>query len=572
MRCPNCGFDNREEAKFCAQCGKALQEETAEQEETQATTESESLLTESEPSVEAGASVPETAEEIPSPPAPRPPSPVPLPEGALLLQRRYEILAFVQVRDSVNEYRAVETEPRKRCLNCRTLNTADSNFCEQCGSDLTEAEQVQVFVRLLESYSAEALQPFWQMAERGLHHPAIAAPLAAFEETPYDRRTYVALSEIVGTPLQEVSPEDAPTAFAWVHLIADAFGELAANGFGLKEPLQTAFIFTDQGEPFLRPEAVSLEPTDWEPVRQTFATIVQKWLKEAQGEQWLPNVQTAFEQASDWHDLSLAFKRLAEIASAPPSLTVTFAAATDVGRRREHNEDSYLTLTVERCHLDKKEVVALLAVADGMGGHAAGEVASKLCLQVFAAHLLPAIQDWLHHRDPNWHAALKEAATEANRQVFAEAQALRNNMGTTLTAAIIAGNKVVFVNVGDSRGYVLQDGKLRQITKDHSLVQQYVDAGLLTPEEARWHPQRNIITQAIGIEPTVQADIFEVSLRPNDLVLLCSDGLVDMVDDAEIERVLLSEPDLTAAAQTLVRLANDAGGDDNITVLIARVM
>ncbi len=565
MRCPNCGFDNREEAKFCAQCGKALQEETAAQEEPQATAESELLLTESEPSAEAGASVPETAGEIPS-------SPAPLPEGALLLQRRYEILAFVQAGDGVNEYRAVETEPRKRCLNCRTLNTADSNFCEQCGGDLTEAEQVQVFVRLLEGHSAEALQPFWRMAEQGMHHPAIAAPLAAFEETPYDRRTYVALPEIVGTPLQEVSPEDAPTAFAWAHLIADALGQLAAKGFGLKEPLQTAFIFTDQGEPFLRPEAVSLEPTDWEPVGQTFAAIVQKWLKEAQGEQWLPNVQTAFEQAPDWHDLALAFKRLVEIASAPPSLTVTFAGATDVGRRREHNEDSYLTLTVERCHLDKKGAVALLAVADGMGGHAAGEVASKLCLQVFAAHLLTAIQEWLHHHEPDWHAALKEAAREANRQVFAEAQALRNNMGTTLTAAIIAGNKVVFVNVGDSRGYVLQDGKLQQITKDHSLVQQYVDAGLLTPEEARWHPQRNIITQAIGIEPQVQVDTFEVSLRPNDLVLLCSDGLVDMVEDAEIERVLLSEPDLTVAARTLVRLANEAGGDDNITVLIARVV
>jgi protein phosphatase len=207
-----------------------------------------------------------------------------------------------------------------------------------------------------------------------------------------------------------------------------------------------------------------------------------------------------------------------------------------------------------------------------MGGHAAGEVASKLCLQTFASHLLTAIQDWLNFSEPNWQEALKAAFVEANRQVFAEAQAMRNNMGTTLTAAVLCGNKVVFANVGDSRGYLLQSGKLTQITKDHSLVQQYVDAGLLTPEQARWHPQRNIITQAIGIEPTVQVDTFEVTLQRGDLVLLCSDGLVDMIDDSEIERVLLSEPNLPSAVQTLIRLANEAGGDDNITVIVAKVM
>jgi protein phosphatase len=166
--------------------------------------------------------------------------------------------------------------------------------------------------------------------------------------------------------------------------------------------------------------------------------------------------------------------------------------------------------------------------------------------------------------------ALKRATLEANRQVFAEAQRMRNNMGTTLVAAAIAGNRVVFVNVGDSRGYLLQGGKLRQVTKDHSYVQQLVDAGLLTPEQARHHPQGNIITQAIGIEPRVQADIFEEPLQVGDLVLLCSDGLVDMIDDAEIERVLLMETDLQRTVATLVQLANEAGGDDNITVVLAR--
>jgi protein phosphatase len=277
-----------------------------------------------------------------------------------------------------------------------------------------------------------------------------------------------------------------------------------------------------------------------------------------------------FASTNDWAKIAKELEALLTGLHAPVLLRVSIASATDVGRRREHNEDSYLTMHFERCHLDQTETLAILAVADGMGGHAAGEVASKLCLQTFATSLLDAIQQWLQFHEPDWVEALKRAALEANRQVFAEAQRMRNNMGTTLVAAAIAGNRVVFVNVGDSRGYLLQNGKLRQVTKDHSYVQQLVDAGLLTPEQARHHPQGNIITQAIGIEPRVQADIFEEPLRVGDLVLLCSDGLVDMIDDAEIERVLLMETDLQRTVATLVQLANEAGGDDNITVVLAR--
>ncbi len=375
-----------------------------------------------------------------------------------------------------------------------------------------------------------------------------------------------------GTALAEVEPEDVATALVWAHLLADAFAYISENGLALKGKISSAVIFSEKGEPFIVPEALSLTPTDWQTVRGELAETVERWLKSVQGEEWLDKALAVVEKSTDWREMATEFQRLLELTQAPPTVKVEFVAATDVGRRREHNEDSYLTMHFERCHLDKTETLLVLAVADGMGGHAAGEVASKLCLQVFSSHLLNAIQDWLNFSEPNWLEALKSAALEANRQVFAEAQAMRNNMGTTLTAAVICGNKAFFVNVGDSRGYLLQGGKLRQITKDHSLVQQYVDAGLLTPEQARWHPQRNIITQAVGIEPTVQVDTFEVALQRGDLILVCSDGLVDMVDDNEIERVLLSEPSLEATAKTLIKLANDAGGDDNITVAIAKIL
>lgn len=541
MICPHCGVENRDEARFCAHCGRQL-------------TEEQGVSKELEQEVEKVRD-PET-----------------LPEGALLNQRRYEITSFVKTQDGVNEYEAVETEARKRCSVCQTLNAADSNFCEQCGNNLEDAALETLRIRLLESKSTDDLQPFWGFAEKGLHHQAILSPLASFTETPYDERAYIALPEVTGTPLPEVEAEDAVTAIAWAHLLADAFAHLSENGFGLKEPLSGAVIFTDKGEPFILSNAISLEPCDWQQIQTELVEVVERWLKGAQAEEYVEQVTTAVKQSTDWRKVVASLKQLLELVQSPPVMRVEFFAMTDVGKKREQNEDSYLTMHFDRCHLDKIESLLLLAVADGMGGHAAGEVASKLCLQVFASHLLTAIQDWLNFSEPNWHEAMKSAVTEANRQVFAEAQALRNNMGTTLTVALLCGNKVIFANVGDSRGYLLQSGKLRQITKDHSLVQQYVDAGILTPEQARWHPQRNIITQAIGIEPTVQVDIFEETLRPNDLVLVCSDGLVDMVDDSEIERVLISEPDLTSTAKTLIRFANEAGGDDNITVAMARVL
>lgn len=556
MICPNCGAENRDEAKFCAQCGKQLTEESGNVQEIEVTSE-EVKPRELEKETLASEDV-------------EPPEP--LPEGALLYQRRYEIVLFIETKGGTNEYEAIETEPRKRCSVCQVLNATDNNFCEQCGNSLDNATLETLKIRLLEARSPNGLQPFWTFAEKGLQHQSIIAPIASFTEEPYDERTYIALPAIEGTPLPSIEAEDAATAIAWAYLLADAFAYLSERGFGLKEPLNSAVIFTDRGEPFILTEAICLEPCDWKQVQDELAKAVEHWMESAQADEWIEQTTNAIKRAENWREVTNLLQRLSELIQALPAMRVEFCAMTDVGRRREHNEDSYLTIHFERCHLDKTESLAILAVADGMGGHTAGEVASKLCLQVFGSHLLNAIQDWVNFGEPEWHEALKSAAVEANRQVFAEAQVMRNNMGTTLTVAVLCGNKAFFANVGDSRSYLLQGGKLKQITKDHSLVQQYVDAGLITPEQARWHPQRNIITQAIGIEPKVQVDTFEATLQRGDLVLVCSDGLVDMVEDSEIERVLLSEPNLAAAVQKLIKIANEAGGDDNITVAIAKVM
>ena len=227
--------------------------------------------------------------------------------------------------------------------------------------------------------------------------------------------------------------------------------------------------------------------------------------------------------------------------------------ATHPGRKRRHNEDSYV---VEP---------PMFAVADGMGGAKAGEVASGLA----AAALREAGTDGRSGEE-----RVTELIQEANRRVFRRANEDRDasGMGTTMTVALVEDGRVVFGHVGDSRGYLIREGSIEQLTDDHSLVAELVRSGRLTPEEAEAHPQRSVITRAVGTEPDVDVDTFTIEPEEGDLFLICSDGLTDMVDDGTIiEAIERHRDDLDEAANALVGAANRVGGEDNITVLLVEV-
>jgi PPM family protein phosphatase len=222
--------------------------------------------------------------------------------------------------------------------------------------------------------------------------------------------------------------------------------------------------------------------------------------------------------------------------------------STHPGRRRRHNEDAYV---IEP---------PLFAVADGMGGAKAGEVASRLA----AAALKEGGSDGSGEK------RVEELIREANRRVFRRATEDReaSGMGTTMTVALVEPGSVVFGHVGDSRAYLIRDGRIEQLTDDHSLVAELVRSGRLTPEEAETHPQRSVITRAVGTEADVDVDTFTVEPARGDLFLICSDGLTDMVDDeAIIKAVEKHHDDLDEAAKALVTAANRVGGEDNITVV-----
>jgi protein phosphatase len=243
---------------------------------------------------------------------------------------------------------------------------------------------------------------------------------------------------------------------------------------------------------------------------------------------------------------------------------VATAAATHPGLKRSGNEDSYAIWTPEA---PGAAADTLLVVCDGMGGSNAGEVASRMTVDAFLRHFAEEPFD-----DPT--EALANAAGMANTEVWQHTQTRPDlaGMGTTCTALLVRDDRVFVAHVGDSRAYLIRHGDLRQLTQDHSLVAQLVARKQLTPEEARHDPRRNVVTRCIGISPVVEADVVSLdeAARPGDTFLVCSDGLHGQVEPDELAK-LASDGSIERACQRLIDLANERGGPDNITVLIARV-
>jgi len=236
-------------------------------------------------------------------------------------------------------------------------------------------------------------------------------------------------------------------------------------------------------------------------------------------------------------------------------LILRSAARTDVGRKRRANEDRY-ALAPDR---------GLFLVADGMGGHTAGQVASELAAEA-AVGALSALEG----ADLKLSERLRHAVAAANRSIFASSRARPElaGMGTTLVALLAGGGRVALAHVGDSRAYLIRGGRIRQLTDDHSLVAELVRRREISESDARGHPHRHVLTRALGVRRSVEADLAELTPASGDLFVLCSDGLTGHVDDAEIARRAASGPDLERVCDELVELANSRGGEDNITVVL----
>jgi len=249
---------------------------------------------------------------------------------------------------------------------------------------------------------------------------------------------------------------------------------------------------------------------------------------------------------------------------------IDFAELTDTGRVRDHNEDAIGT----------NADVGLMVLADGMGGYNAGEVASGIAVQIVTELASEAaIREELNDIDPHsglmrQSIILRDAVYRSNKIIFQTAQSQTHceGMGTTIVACMFYDNKVSIAHVGDSRAYRLRGGALDQMTLDHSLLQELVDRGFYSEEEAQRSTNRNYVTRALGVEPTVEVEVHEYDVLPDDVYLLCSDGLPDMVEDDDIHLTISTfNASLDVVGQQLIDLANDHGGRDNVSVMLAQV-
>ena len=269
---------------------------------------------------------------------------------------------------------------------------------------------------------------------------------------------------------------------------------------------------------------------------------------------------------------SLSYSRERRLKDRNLSLKVGALSHPGIVRRHKPNEDSLFAAQGMRTHLAGTEPFGLFLVADGMGGHAYGQEASRLAIQTMVDHVLSRVSAGGELADAGPRHLLVEGVQAANRAIYRRNMEQHTEMGTTVTAALIVDWTAFVVNVGDSRTYLYRESDgLRRVTRDHSVVAYLVEAGIITPDDSYTHPRRNVISRSLGTEPVIQVDAFVEPLQPGDTVMLCSDGLWAMLRDPFIQQLLCPVNDASLTGRALLEAALQGGGEDNASVIVVQV-
>lgn len=440
------------------------------------------------------------------------------------------------------------------CAACGDDRTPrDEAVCGACGASLAE----QRF--LLAARWGEGLESFERFAGLGLRHPGLVTPIDVF------RRENVLYSVVPyhgeGLMLDEAAPLTNRRLLQMGQRVVGTLAWLRAQGL---RPVRVgpANLLVGQDLTLRLFDLDFAEPdTDGDDrLLSSVAELLARYCHPASDPllRYLQEVQDGadVDLPSFGRVLERQFEELAPIRYPP-----TLASMSDVGLTRQLNEDNWGWARLS-------DRASLYVVADGMGGHAGGEVASALAVRTLCQVAREA-EEAAPDGDDAVERLLDASFQTANNTVKEHADARGTDMGTTLVCLLVIDGRTGFLaNVGDSRGYLYRDGSLEQISRDHSLVQKMVERGRITAEEARNHPHANILLRTVGTERDIEIDIFRVPLRPGDKVLMCTDGLWGEVEDHEIEAILATHADPRAAARELVRAAHLGGGKDNVTLLI----
>ncbi len=516
----------------------------------------------------------------------------PLPERAIINEGRCLIGALREESPLLNVYAAISRRALVECRQCGfTRNNFGDQYCLQCGASLAGIEPLFPNLLIKETLAPDAIAIERQLAEMELHHGGALLPVETFTEIIFGtRRVYVMLPE--PAPFTGENLPNRPEVgdvINWGVQLADALAFLHKNNISFGAAHLNHMSITGKAARWFNFTSARIQ-TPGTRTRKAYTDDVQALAASLfvliTGQAYAPEVaitphglQDVFQEVftGEISSAGQLAERLRDVIAEirrPTSYDLRVGRLTDVGQVRQLNEDSLLTLELGRVHRSVGTPVGLYVVADGMGGHSAGDVASGLAINAVAQHatatLLPLEID-SGRSIPDMDTWLREAVNVANATVHEQRKLAGTNMGTTLVMAYVANGQAHLAHVGDSRAYLITETAIRQITIDHSLVQRLVDTKQLTPDEARVHPQRNVIYKNLGDRASVAPDITQIELQPNERLLLCSDGLTTAIEDQVIYQIVMSAASPQDACRQLTDAANAAGGPDNITTIIVQM-
>jgi protein phosphatase len=512
------------------------------------------------------------------------------PDTPSLIGGRYELIA----EHENGHVEVLDHEPWRHCWACgSTDNLAGEAFCSSCGATLEKrtyqavlsaAEQTNplaLVASVNDEFARRVLPSLWDQVEDNGRTLVVREPSETDQVTP---------------PLDDITAMRAGLGMAYLldvlHQNGMALGRINLSDIGLtvgSEPrlLQVPHLQRindqDRAEAVRNDlqalaellEALTATPRTTRRLHQDMSPTDTEAEQERDAQLGTILRQLRTDTISDAYTLAQHLVDLIRERTRPRALRQVYGSASDTGVVRDHNEDSLLTLSLTLNNSSLNHTLGLYIVADGMGGHAAGEVASGLAARGVAesllANALAILLDPEADYDEKWFEdTLARAVFHANEAVRREGQARGNDMGTTLTVAIVIGDRAIIANVGDSRTYLYRDNKLRRISQDHSLVMRLVELGQLSEDDIYTHPQRNAVLRSLGDQSEIEVDLFTEQLQPGDALLLCSDGQWEMTRDRQMEQIIAAGDNAQHICQQLVAAANEAGGEDNITVVLAR--
>ncbi|NNJ09584.1 SpoIIE family protein phosphatase [Chloroflexales bacterium ZM16-3] len=587
--CNTCGKENRASARFCWNCAAQLpifQPSVSDRQWLDSALASPHVQMALSPNDDTAPLLPREAPAR-SPSAQEEVMEDQNPEAPRLFAGRYQLPAAAAPGPMI----VLDTSPWRRCWACgSTSNEEGESFCIDCGAALEQ--------RSYPAYLAEG---------EGESGPALAATLSdssaqdllpeVIDEAEEDGQILTVLNDSgrssIKTPIDEMLALGVGAALAQLLVALHAEGlalgrltpanleSLAAGKTRLRDVPGMRRIGEDEQEKAVRSDladlAELLEQLTSTP-RTTQRLSEDEAAVAASGEaDSLPTVlrEVRTGEISTADDLADRLQAIVDERTRPLALRQIVGAYTDTGIVRDHNEDSYLTLSLGLDNNSERQGWGIYIVSDGMGGHAAGELASGLAIRgaaelLISGYLAGAVAPDATYDEEAARTLVRQAVLQGNEAIIAEGRAQGNDMGATMTMALVSGDRAIVGNVGDSRTYLYREGKLRRISKDHSLVMRLVELGQIADEDIYTHPQRNAVLRSLGDKSSVEVDVFSERLRPGDSLLLCSDGQWEMTRDAEMERILAREADPQTISEALVAAANQAGGEDNISVVLVR--